>query len=774
MIYLIVGKIVNGNNVKSYVVMGENGNTQLIRKVSILKFCKDNDVLNVTTSKSGLTGKGIMLSNIPKYKDTGMFGVQQVGGMSQAEVIQLAQPYIEKYKQDKVNKQAKQDNNNGKTKQEQYVLNKIDIIELLINYALKMKNITNEMASNGDFTRYIKQIDIDNAEGDSLDNLIKRQGVNGLANGLLDRLNKLKDRVKKFGLDNNLLVMIGHLENECEQLRKLHSETKEIIKQNRDRENIEEKENRQLENTIEKENLDDIPVVEDAHIDAIEISVPETHIENIGDIFSDIPVVDDADEGGILVPLEDELENIERLDINNVLDELFISHEGYSKQNSSSKNDITAEYKSWDNFGMSVASIITIIYKGNDNKFMIEASIPTIYKVKGYNTGSFKFPGDYTVKITRDNIDKAKIGLQDYISNTIQVYTDADRMLSEQCQLSKQLLDEIDTARKSISTEWSFYLMSQYSNTGFVDYIKNGLVNRTRNALKTWDSFGINPNLVLSTKVKNKLDLLVREARKTEEQYIKEKEKQQAEERKQIKKNGTTHSYEDATFKEQLETIIDRADDVLSNIDRISESLSDMYSSYREYSSGEYISPFVKRAETILLSIFAKFSRELHLNKECSFHTRKELRAGAWFAGADFDELNDEANQCTEYIEEIISQLIECINNASGLSNKTLDNLQSLYNELLDIDVDDSNKYNLNIDSEFNSTYLDFLGADYDSGNYDGIRGKVKVILDSIEECIERCRETLIQGNESSEHEINISHISSKDIDEALRLFDDI
>ena len=226
MIYLIVGKIVDGNNVKSYVVMSENGNTQLVKKASILKFCRDNNVLNVTVSKNSLTGKGIMLSNIPKYKDTGMFGMQQMSGMSQAEVIQLAQPYIEKYKQDKINKQTKQNNNNDKTKQEQYVMSKIDIIELLINYALQMKNVTNEMASNGDFTKYIKQIDIDNAEGDSLDNLIKRQGVIGLANGLIDRLNRLKNRVKKFGLDKNLLSMIEHLEKECEQLRKLHSETK--------------------------------------------------------------------------------------------------------------------------------------------------------------------------------------------------------------------------------------------------------------------------------------------------------------------------------------------------------------------------------------------------------------------------------------------------------------------------------------------------------------------------------------------------------------------
>lgn len=301
MVCLIIGKVVEGNSVKSYVVMNENGSTQLVKRVSIFKFCRDNDVLNVTVSKNSLTGKGVMLSNIPKYKDTGIFGMQQVGGMSQEEVMQLAQPYIEQYRQNKQRKQSKQNSSNDKSKQEQYVMSKIDIIELLINCALQMKNITNEMASNGDFTRYIKQIDIDNAEGDSLDNLIKRQGVNGLAKGLLDRLNRLKNRVKKFGLHKNLLVMIEHLEKECEQLKKLHSETKQIIKQNKDKESIEEKENRQLECEAESENIDDIPVVEDAHIDAIEIDTSDKYIQNIDDIFGDIPVVEDVHTNAIEV-----------------------------------------------------------------------------------------------------------------------------------------------------------------------------------------------------------------------------------------------------------------------------------------------------------------------------------------------------------------------------------------------------------------------------------------------------------------------------------------
>lgn len=782
MIYLVVARVMDKNSVKGYNILAENGSTTFVTKKSIVKFCKDHSVLNVQISGDNITGKGINLNNIPKIINDKMFGQQQVSGMNTSDVIRLAQPYINQYNQKKKEELQRKEQTNIKDKQNQYIRNKIYLLKNMINIALSMKDITNEMASNGEFTRYIKQIDIDNAEGDSLSNLIKRQGVNGLSNGILDRVHKLENRIRKFDLDRSVLNELNIIKNQCEQLRKLHSETKEIIRQNKYKVNLDKKEDKQLD---KKEDLSDAIIINDNDVIEINNDINSMAITDNG--LDDIPVISDIEENEAVLAIENETKNIEKLNISNVLNELFLSHDGYSTQNHSPKNGITAEYRSWDNFGMSVVNIITIIYKGTDNKFMIKADIPPMYKIKGYNTDNFKFPGDYTVKITRENIDLAKAGLQDYINNTLQVYAEADKILYEQCNISKQLNKELKEACKNLEQEYAFYSLQDVTSLmqdvtvdkvdNFTDYIRHGLVAKTKSAIATWNELNINNNIVHSNIIEDNLKLLLNKAKKVEEQEIKKQQeeyrRQQQEERQQIQKNKVTHSYGDDEFKKQILNIIDKADDVLYDIDNISESLSDMYSSYREYSSGGYISPFVKRAETILSSIVTKFSRELQLNKECEFHTRRELRTGAWFAGAESDELNEEAAKCESCVEDIVSQLIECINNTSNLSRKTVEEVQSLYNDLFSINIDDSDNYEFNTDSEFIPVYLDFLGVRYDSNDYDGLKGKIKEIIDSIEECIERCKETLTQDN-NSENTIDISHISSKDLDEALNLFDDI
>ena len=802
MVCLVIGKVAEGNSVKSYVVMNENGSTQLVKRVSIFKFCRDNDVLNVTVSKNSLTGKGVMLSNIPRYKDTGIFGMQQVGGMSQEEVIQLAQPYIEQYRQNKQRTQSKQNSSNDKSKQEQYVMSKIDIIELLINCALQMKNITNEMASNGDFTRYIKQIDIDNAEGDSLDNLIKRQGVNGLAKGLLDRLNRLKNRVKKFGLHKNLLVMIEHLEKECEQLKKLHSETKQIIRQNKDKESIEEKENGQLEREAESENIDDIPVVEDAHIDAIEIDTSDKYIQSIDDIFGDIPVVEDADDDGVLVTVENDnipivddvsndsvpvtpeketknIEKEEKLDINNVIADLFLSHDNYKTQNHSSKNGITAEYRSWDKFGMSIVDILTIIYKGNDNKFMVKADIPPLFNVKGYNAGIFKFPGDYTVKITRENIDKAKSELQNYISNAVQIYAEADKILYEQYKLHKQLIKELMRARKNLELEYALYSLQDVASLtqdidkvdNFIDYIGNGLVARTKSALATWKELCISENIVFTNIIEADLKSLINEAKEIEQREIKiqqEKERQQEKrDTEAYESDDENNKFEDDTFKEDLNDIIVKGDDTLYDINSIRE--------------GDYITPFAYRAEITLSQILAAFSTEMELDTESDFSTQKEIISIDMLdPNDDYDyeydnlgktALSNEADKCIDEVNDIAKQFIDCIEDINSLSSKSVDSLMSLYNRLEGINVDDSDDYAYNPNSGFTSIYLDFL---------DELNDIIKSILSSIEECIEKCRETLEQHlskkDTSNNNGIDYTYTtaSNDEIREALTNWSDI
>lgn len=176
-IWLLIGRETEGNSIKNYIFMHYNGNTQFIQKRSVVKFCKEHTVLNVQISGDNIVGKGIAITALPRYTKQQGFGLQQVSGMSQDEVKHLAEPLINQYIQKKdVELQKKQENSTEaqKDKQSNYILNKLSIIENLINIALNMKDITNELASNGQFTRYIKQIDIDNAEGDSLTNLIQR------------------------------------------------------------------------------------------------------------------------------------------------------------------------------------------------------------------------------------------------------------------------------------------------------------------------------------------------------------------------------------------------------------------------------------------------------------------------------------------------------------------------------------------------------------------------------------------------------------------------
>lgn len=744
-IWLLVGRETEGNNIKNYILMDYNGCTQFVQKRSIAKFCKEHEVINVQLSGDSITGKGIAITALPRYVKQQGFGLQQVSGVSQAEVIQMAQPLINQYMQKKdaeLRKKQEDSTEAQKDKQNNYVLNKLSVIENLINIALNMKDITNELASNGQFTRYIKQIDIDNAEGDSLTNLIQRQGVNGLANGLIDRLQRIENRIRKFELDKGLLNKISNLKNQCEQLKKLHIETKQIIKQNKNEKVRLEKEEVHEQKEL-KLSIDDIQIVEDTETDMIQISAPNDYLENIDDVFNSIPVVDDSNESE-LIAVESNYEDLgdipvvddEKLDINNVIDELFFSHDGYTTSKSK-RDDIIEDYRSWDKFGMKIVDIITIIYKGTNNTFMVKADIPPMFRVNGFSSDIFKFPGDYTIKITRENINKAKEGLQNYINNTLQIYADADKLLNEQYTISKELSNEIRQISKNLELEYEFYLLRELSELSnysikFVDYIGNGLVARTKNAIKLWEELGLNENIVHKQTISRDIQSLIANAIKIDEKHNKE-------DIKKYNNNKKDLNNEDDELKERLEHILDEADNILYDIDILSETLSDEYDSYKEYRSGDYISPFVKRAESLLNDIITKFSRELDLSTTSGFHSNREVKAGAWFAGAEFEELNSEATKCTEYVEEVIEQLVNCINSTNILSSKFINNMRSLCNEILDINIDDSDRYDLNSESEFNSVYLDFLGEAYNSNEYDGLKGQVRCILDSLEECIARC-----------------------------------
>lgn len=205
--------------------------------------------------------------------------------MSQDEVIQLAQPLISQYIQKKETEQQRKIESSPeiqKAKQNEYVINKLIIIEDLVVTALAMKDITNELASNEHITRYIKQIDIDNAEGDSLDNLITRYGVNGLVNGLLNRLDRLNTRITRYNLDKSL-------RNKCNEIKDLHEKTKRIINDNK---NQEKKQSILLEK--QPTEINNIPIVED-DIDMIEVDIGWSEIPVLEDVGTEAIEVEQGD-----------------------------------------------------------------------------------------------------------------------------------------------------------------------------------------------------------------------------------------------------------------------------------------------------------------------------------------------------------------------------------------------------------------------------------------------------------------------------------------------
>lgn len=74
--------------------MHYNGNTQFIHKRSAVKFCREHTVLNVQISGDNLTGKGIVITALPRYVKQQGFDLQQVSGIMQDEVKRLAEPLI--------------------------------------------------------------------------------------------------------------------------------------------------------------------------------------------------------------------------------------------------------------------------------------------------------------------------------------------------------------------------------------------------------------------------------------------------------------------------------------------------------------------------------------------------------------------------------------------------------------------------------------------------------------------------------------------------------
>lgn len=81
-IWLLVGRETDGNNTKNYILMNYNGGTQFVQKRSIVKFCREHEVINVQLSGDNITGRGIAITSLPRYVKQQGFGLQQIGDCS--------------------------------------------------------------------------------------------------------------------------------------------------------------------------------------------------------------------------------------------------------------------------------------------------------------------------------------------------------------------------------------------------------------------------------------------------------------------------------------------------------------------------------------------------------------------------------------------------------------------------------------------------------------------------------------------------------------------
>lgn len=473
-IWLLVGRETEGNNVKRYIFMNYNGSKNLVPKKSAIKFCREHEVLNVQISGDNLTGKGIAITALPRYTEQKGLGLQQVSGMNQAAVISAAQPLINQYIQKKDREQQKKNENqqnDSKYKQNEYVKNKLDTIGLLLNIALYMKDITNEMASNGQFTRYIKQIDIDNAEGDSLTNLIQRQGVMGLANGLSDRLQRLDNRVRKYNLDKQFLQTINNLNNQCEQLKRLHSETRQIIKQNKEEQNTLQKEQQQ------QVFMDDIPVVDDIGNDAIEIVDNIPIVDDIGDdaikIADDIAVVDNMG-NGVIESVNDKTE-IKKLAEENFMSEIesvlgALEESAHIVQYEYLQN--TGRYRHEDNivysdpFTYKVASTLMDIRR----IIMSEFNIPRETRENGFINRALpwkiskNFDMDLSISMLR-NISRIKeLNLKDGIKAFKEALEETDCLSKEYTHILRRIESDLEDLYKKVDDSKQFCVNERYDD----------------------------------------------------------------------------------------------------------------------------------------------------------------------------------------------------------------------------------------------------------------------------------------------------------------------
>ena len=325
-VWVVVGKELFKNSTKYVYLVSNAGNRRSMTPIQLGSFQKNNKVLNVKSSGGSLQGINMSLQIIPAYKKLNNGLISQVSGISENEMMQLAQQLVNNFmveynykKELEINKQKQE-----RYKKIEYVINKLNILKNIVDNINNMKDITNVNVLMDNISRYIKQLDIDNT-GEDIGTSVKRYGVNGLANSLQDRLRRCAERANRDNIMTEIINgisirdMIDIIDRGIQDIRNKHRQTKEIIQDNR---------NNTEKVVLEAEESDMIPVNmegEDTNSSLIEsmrrLNKPIELMDNdefLDALDFDIPIVADDEEG--LISLDITTKDIVRADLSKLND----------------------------------------------------------------------------------------------------------------------------------------------------------------------------------------------------------------------------------------------------------------------------------------------------------------------------------------------------------------------------------------------------------------------------------------------------------------------
>jgi hypothetical protein len=265
MIYwVVVGREMNGHELKHILLLSDNGQRQTMTAKQLKNFQKSNTVVNVRYQGDSLTGIGMRMVDIPTYRKSPSGRLEQTSGLTEQQIIQQSMNLIQQLQQKDMQKKQKEESQSQEetNKRVQWILTRLVAIDKSLSFSKEMKDLTNEQIAQNGVMRYLKQLDIGNADM-SVENMVKNYGVRGIAHHLDGSLGRLENRAKKFDLINidiskvtpyrTIQEYVNTLKPKTKELVKQHDETYSLIKSNKEELTKQEEEQKRQEKEQKKQ-----------------------------------------------------------------------------------------------------------------------------------------------------------------------------------------------------------------------------------------------------------------------------------------------------------------------------------------------------------------------------------------------------------------------------------------------------------------------------------------------------------------------------------------